>query len=169
MQKLIIIRGAAASGKSTIAQNLRDFKKRIIWLKVDSFKSIFAEDASNALEYVHGSAISTLKYLLSQGFSVIMEGIFQNPEYITQSVETAKQKGVPFKVYELECSRNALQTRDKERPLVKQGWRKPLGDKVIARLHKSVEKKPWKGAEKLNIEKMSLEECIEKLNKELIN
>jgi predicted kinase len=167
MQKLIILRGAGGSGKSTIAQSLRNFKKKVVWLKVDGFKGFFAEDASNALEYVHGSAISTLKYLLSQGFSVIMEGIFRDPKYITQSVEIAKQKSVLFKVYELECSLNTLQTRDKERPLVKQGWRKPLGDKVIARLHKNVEENPWKGANKLNTEKMSLKECIEKLNKEL--
>lgn len=167
MQKLIILRGAAASGKSTIAQSLRNYKKKIVWLKVDGFKDIFAKDASNALEYVHGSAISTLNYLLSQGFSVVMEGIFQDPKFITQSVETAKQKGVPFKVYELECSRNALQTRDKERPLVKQGWRKPLGNKVIARLHKKVKDNPWEGAEKLDTEQLSLENCVELLKKEL--
>ena len=167
MQKLIILRGAPASGKSTIAQSFRNFKKKIVWLKVDGFKTIFAEDASNALEYVHGSAISTLEYLLSQGFSVVMEGIFRNPEYITQSVEIAKQKSIPFRVYELECSLNTLQTRDKERPLVKQGWRKPIGDKVIAHLYKKVKKNPWEGTEKLDTEKLSLEECVELLKKEL--
>ncbi len=98
---------------------------------------------------------------------MVMEGIFQNPKYITQSVEIAKQKGIPFKVYELECSPDTLQERDKERPLVKKGWRKPLGDKVIAHLHKSVIENPWKGAEKLNTEKLSIKECVELLKKEL--
>lgn len=167
MQKLIIIRGAAASGKSTIAQKLRNYKKKIVWLKVDAFKGFFAEDASEAMEYVHGSAIATLEYLLSQGFSVVMEGIFRNPDYITQSVKVAKKMGIPFKVYELECSRDTLKERDRERPLVKQGWRKPLGDKVITRLHDRVKESPWGGAEKLDTEKLSLDECVEKIRDEL--
>lgn len=76
MQKLIIIRGAPASGKSTIAKKLRDFKKKIVWLKVDNFKDFFSEDGTLGLEYANEAAVVTLKYLLNQGFSVIMEGIF---------------------------------------------------------------------------------------------
>jgi len=42
-----------------------------------------------------------------------------------------------------------------------------LGDEVIARLYEVVKDNPYSGAEKLNTEKLSLEECVEKLRGEL--
>lgn len=169
MQKLIILRGAPSSGKSTIAKKLRNFEKKIVWLKVDTFKVFFAEDASNALHFVNESAINTLEYLFEQGFSVAMEGIFQDPKYITLATEVARQKGIPFKVYELECSLKTLQLRDKNRPGVKEGCRKPLGDEVIERIYNIIKKRSWEGTVRLNTEKLSLKECLEVLKKELGN
>jgi predicted ABC-type ATPase len=92
MQKVIILRGVTASGKSTIAKSYRDFEKRIAWLKVDNFKDFFAADSTPALEYVNGSSVATLQYLLEQGFSVVMEGVFQKTDAIVKAVETC---GVP--------------------------------------------------------------------------
>ena len=170
MHKLIILRGAPSSGKSTIAKKLKNFKQRIAWLKVDNFKPFFADsvsDENDAVDYVNQAAISTLQYLLSQGFSVVMEGIFQNPEYISSATEVAKKKNIQFKVYELKCPLKILQYRDKNRPGVREGCRKPLGNETIANLYKVIEKRAWNGAEKLDTEKLSLEECVELLKKEL--
>lgn len=66
MQKLIIIRGAPASGKSTIAKSLRDFQKKIAWLKVDNFKDFFSEDGTLGLEYANEAAIVTLEFLVKK-------------------------------------------------------------------------------------------------------
>jgi len=60
--KLLILRGAPASGKSSIAKKLRNFTKKIVWLKVDNFKAFFAEDSSLALDYVNEAALKTLEY-----------------------------------------------------------------------------------------------------------
>ena len=169
MQKLIILRGAPSSGKSTIAKSLRNIKEKIAWLKVDNFKVFFADDASCALNYVHKSSIATLEYLLSQGFSVIMEGIFQDPKYITLATQAAKRRNIPFKVFELECSLETLQKRDKSRIGIKEGCRKPLGSKVITHLYNVIIENPWNKVVKLNTESMTLEECINILKKEFRN
>jgi len=167
MQKLIILRGTPSSGKSTIAKKLRDFEQKIAWLKVDNFKDFFDEDASSALQYVNELAIATLKYLFDQGFSVIMEGVFQDQKYITLATEVAKKKDIQYKVYELECSLKTLLKRDRNRAGVKEGYRKPLGNEVIIHLFNILKENSWEGAEKLNTEQLSLEECVEVVKKEL--
>ena len=170
MSKLIILRGAPSSGKSSIAKSLRSLKNKIAWLKVDNFKDFFAKDVTEqdqAIDYVNQAAINTLQHLLHQGFSVVMEGIFQNPKHITLATEMAKQNNLPFKIYELECSLKVLQARDRVREGIKEGCRKPLGDEVIARLNQVIVDNPVIGAERLNTETLSLEECVEKLTQEL--
>lgn len=165
IQILIILRGAPSSGKSTIAKNLRDYEKKIAWLKVDNFKPFFAESTDLILDDVNNSAIVILNYLLDQKFSIVMEGVFQNPFYIQKAVEVAKQKNISFCVYELVCSLETLQKRDKTRPGIKEGCRKPLGDFVISNLSNIIEKNPFKEAIKLDTEKTSLDECIKLIKK----
>lgn len=161
MQKLIVLRGAPSSGKSTIAKRFRNFQEKVVWLKVDSFKDFFSEDASIALDYVNVTAVATLDYLLNQGFSVVMEGVFQNPQYIKQATELAKKRNIPYRVFQLTCSLETLQMRDKQRPGIKEGCREPLGDTVIANLYNVIENNPYKEAIELDTEKNNIEKCIE--------
>jgi len=42
-QVLIVLRGAPASGKSTISKRLRDSDNKIVWLKTDNLKSFFPD------------------------------------------------------------------------------------------------------------------------------
>lgn len=164
-QVLIILRGAPSSGKSTIAKNLRDYEKKIAWLKVDNFKSFFAESSDLILDDVNKSAIAVLNYLLDKKFSIIMEGVFQNPTYIQEAINLAKQKNIPSVVYELKCSIETLQERDKIRPGVKQGCKKPLGNFVINNLSGIIKKNPFKNALQLNTEDFSLTKCIDVIKK----
>lgn len=164
-QILIILRGAPASGKSTIAKKLRDYDKKIVWLKVDNFKPFFSDNTDLIVDDVNKIAINSLSYILDQGFSVIMEGIFQNPKYIQQAIDLAKQKNIPVYIYQLECSLKTLQERDKTREGVKEGCRKVLGDDVIERLYKVIENNPCKEAIKLDTEKTSLDECVKLIKK----
>ena len=164
-QILIILRGAPASGKSTIAKKLRDYDKRIVWLKVDNFKPFFSDNTDIIVDDVNKTAINSLSYLLDQGFSVIMEGIFQNPQYIQNAIDIAKQKNIPSFAYQLGCSLRTLQERDKTREGVKEGCRKLLGDEVIKRLYEVIENNPFKDIVKLDTEKALIDECISLIQK----
>lgn len=159
-QVLVILRGAPSSGKSTLAKKLRDYDKKIVWLKVDNFKPFFSDNTDIIVDDVNKTAINSLSYLLDQGFSVIMEGIFQNPKYIQQAVDLAVQKNIPVFVYQLECPLKTLQERDKTREGIKEGCRKPLGDDVIERLFNIIENNSFKNIVKLNTEQKSFDECL---------
>ena len=164
-QTLIIIRGAPSSGKSTIAKSLRNYEKKIVWLKVDNFKLFFSESSDNIIDDVNKIALDSLDYLLEYKFSVIMEGVFQNPRYIQEAIALAKQRNITAFVYKLECSIETLQARDKTREGIKEGCRKPLGDNVIERLYNIIENNPYDESLKLNTENESVNECMKRINK----
>lgn len=164
-QRLIILRGAPASGKSTIAKKIRNFEEKMVWLKVDAFKDFFAVDADPALDFVNGAANATLAYLLDNGFSVVAEGVFQKIEYIDSLVNTAKSENIPYKVFELEVSLKTLKQRDRVREGVPQGLRPSLGDGVMGRIYGIIKDNPHPQAIKMDAENYSIEECIEIINK----
>jgi len=168
-QFLIVLRGVPASGKTTIAKQFRNFDKKIAWLKVDNFKDFFAEDSSTALDYVNGSAIATLGYLFNQGFSVVMDGVFQETNAIDEALVLAKEKNIKVIVYQIKCSLLTLRERDRTRPGVKEGCRKPLGDDVIAGIYQKLEINPYPNAEILDTEYLSLKECVEKITNDIGN
>jgi chloramphenicol 3-O-phosphotransferase len=166
-QFLVILRGTPASGKTTIARSMRDFEKKIAWLKVDNFKDFFAEDSSIALEYVNGSAIATMNYLFNEGFSVVMDGVFQDTTTIADAVKVAKEKDIKYIVYEIQVSLEELLRRDKTRAGVKEGFRKPLEDKLIAKVYQTLKENPFPEAQPLDTEQMPVEECIKKIYNDL--
>ena len=160
-QVLVILRGAPASGKTTIGENLRDFDKKIAWFKTDNIKPFFSDFEDRTLDAVMGTALTTLNHLLDEGYSVIYDGIFKNPAYAQRAIEMGKSKNIPAVVYQLTCSLKTLQERDKTRKGIKEGCRKPLGDEIIESLFNKVENNPIEEAIKLNTEEKSLEECLE--------
>lgn len=164
-QFLVVLRGVPASGKTTISKELRSFEKNIAWLKVDNFKEFFAEDSSSALEYVNGSAVATLNYLFENGFSIVMDGVFQETNAIDDAIKIANARNIKAIVYQIKCSLQTLQNRDRERPGVSKGCRKPLGDDVIAKIYQKLEESFYAGAIPLDTDKLSLEECIEIIRK----
>lgn len=166
-QFLIIFRGAPASGKTTIAKELRNFDEKVAWLKVDNFKEFLAEDSSVALDYVNGSAIATLVYLFNQGFSVVMDGVFQETNAIDQALSLAGEKNIKTIVYQIKCSLSVLQERDRTRTGVKEGCRKLLGDGVIAEIYQKQETNPYPNAKILDTEHLSFQECVEEITKDI--
>lgn len=167
-QFLVIIRGAPASGKTTIAQKLRDFNKKIIWLKVDNFKTFFSDKALfKEQKYVDGCALVTLEYLLDHGFSVAAEKIFYYPFIIPSMIKAAKKRNIQVKVFQIKCSLPVLQERDRGRPGIKEGCRKPLGDKVIKKIYTQLEKTFYPGAIVLDTEQLSIDECVQKIKESL--
>lgn len=165
-QLLIVIRGAPASGKTTLGQNLRNEKEKIVWLKTDNFKPFFSESGEFS-EVISQTALASLSYLLDHGYSVIYEGIFQNPEFAQAAVKLARTKNIPVVAYQLVCSLEILQQRDKARPGIKEGCRKPLGDETIKNIFNTIENAPISGAVKLDTGKLSINECLEIIKKNL--
>jgi predicted kinase len=166
MQSLIIIRGVTASGKSTIAKQYRNFAKKTIWLKVDSFKDFFDILDPEVLVFVHGASYTSLDYFFKEGFSVVMDGVFQNPDYVQQAVDIAKKHEIPYKVFQTKVSLQTLQERDRVREGVPEGCRKPLGDEEIAKIYKVIEDNPVIDAIPLDTEKLSVDECIDFINQQ---
>ena len=164
-QKLVILRGAPASGKTTICKNIRDIDKNIVWLSVDGIKPIFSEYKNETLEQSNKASLVMLDYLLSEGYSVIYDGIFKIPEHLRQAEEVARKKNIPLVVYQLEASLKTLQEREKVRDGVRHGLWQPLGDDLVAGLYQKVQDNPIEEAIKLDTENMSLEECLEVIRK----
>jgi chloramphenicol 3-O-phosphotransferase len=160
-QKLVILRGPAASGKTTICEKIRDFDKKIAWLSVDKMKPIFSDFEDRTLEESNKAALAELKYLLDEGYSVIFDGIFKNVNRVYEAIQIARDKNIPVMVYQLRCSLETLKGRDKVRPGVKEGYRKPLGDVVIQSIHKTNLENTIEGAIELNTEEKSLDDCLE--------
>lgn len=164
-QKLVILRGAPASGKTTICKNIRDINKNIVWLSVDGIKPIFSEYKNETLEQANKASLVMLDYLLSEGYSVIYDGIFKIPEHLRQAEEVAKKRNILFVVYQLESSLKTLQEREKVRDGVRHGLWKPLGDELVAGLYQKVQENPIQEAILLNTEKQSLDECLKIVRK----
>jgi len=168
-QFLVILRGTPASGKSTLAKKFRDFSKKIAWLKVDNYKDFFSEDGSVALEYVNGASVATLKYLLGQGFSVVMEGVFQDTKAIDQALLFAKEKNVKTIIYQLKCSLSTLRERDKERPGIKEGVRKPMDEHALEEIFQKLSQNVYPSVQVLDTENQTLDQCLQKINIDLEN
>ncbi|HVZ58250.1 MAG TPA: zeta toxin family protein [Patescibacteria group bacterium] len=160
-QKLVILRGAPASGKTTICKNVRDINKNIVWLSVDGIKPIFSEYKNETLEQANKASLVMLDYLLSQGYSVIYDGIFKIPDHLYQAEEIAKKRGIPFVVYQLDASLKTLQEREKVRDGVKHGLWQPLGDELVAGLCQKIQDNPIEEAIMLDTENKSLDECLD--------
>ena len=132
-------------------------------VKIDNFKEFFAEDSSVALNYVNGSAIATLEYLFKQGFSVVMDGVFQETNAIDDALSLAKERNINAIVYQIKCSLSVLRERDQTRPGVKEGCRKPLGDDVLETIYQKLETTIYPNARDLDTEHLSPEECVKKI------
>jgi predicted kinase len=160
-QFLAIVRGAPASGKTTIAKKFRSFDKKVVWLKVDNFKDFFTGEASlKEQRYVDECALASLEYLLKEGFSVIMEKIFFDPFIIPKSIEVAEKHKVNVKVFQIRCPLETLLERDKNRPGVKEGCRKPLGTELITKLYNQLERTYYPDAIEIDTGSLSLDESV---------
>lgn len=161
VQKLVILRGSSCSGKTTIAEKIRDYDKKIAWLSVDTIKPIFSDFKDATLDEAHRTVSVVLKDLLERNFSVIVDGIFKKPEHLDDLLRTTKEKNIPAVIYQLDCSLETLKNRDRNRDGVKHGLWAPLGDELIESLYNSVQENPIEGAIYINTEAMTFVECIE--------
>lgn len=162
-QTLVILRGAPASGKTTLGERLRSKENNVVWLKIDNLKPFFSEDWGDSLDEVNKLALVMINQLLSDGFSVVFDGIFKNPTHALDAKKLAESKNVPCVIYQLECSLETLQKREDERSA--QFQRDHFGKDTIQRLYEKVINNPIEGSIPLNTETQSIDECLEIIKK----
>lgn len=162
-QALVILRGAPASGKSTLSERLRSKQNKVVWLKLDNLKPFFSEDWGDSLDEVNNIALVIIDRLLSDGFSVVFDGIFKNPNHAMEGVRLAQNKNIPVAIYQLTCSLATLQKREDDRS--KKFQRDHFGKDMIERLYYKVLNNPIEGAIILNTETLSIEDCLQILRK----
>jgi tRNA uridine 5-carbamoylmethylation protein Kti12 len=80
--KLIILRGNSASGKSTVAKQLRDSSSRKIAIVEQDYlrRFILKEKETEGTDNI-GLIYQTVIYALSRGYDVILDGILYFPRY----------------------------------------------------------------------------------------
>jgi len=161
-QFLVVLRGAPASGKTTIAKRLRNFDKKIIWLKVDNFKDFFGEDTEQQLLYAYKTALPVLEYLFENGFSVVIDGIFRDVhlDILKQAIDEAKKREISNNVFQLDCPLQTLLDRDKIRVEETHGLRKPFEKTTLIKIYENLKNNPIPNAEIMDTHSNSLEECV---------
>lgn len=167
-QKLVILRGAPCSGKTTIAEKLRDYDKRIAWVSIDKIKPTFSDFEDRTLDEAQKTALVILQDLLGRDFSVVIDGIFKKSEHIQGILQIAQQKNISITTYQLTCSLETLKERDKSRDGVKHGLYAPMGDTLIESLYNTVQENPIEGAIEIDTEKNSVEEIVGTIRKSII-
>lgn len=159
-QFLIILRGIPASGKSTIAKKIRNFDAKIAWLKVDNFKDFFGEGSQGQLDAANDAALATLKHLLDNSYSVVMEGVFQDADNISRAVEIGKDAFVTCKVFELQTSLDEAKKRDVDRVFKSAGARKAMKHEDFERINRTLLDTSYHGAIQVDTEQNNTEQCI---------
>lgn len=82
MPLLIILRGPAGIGKSTIASQLKEKIRNAVHLDIDSFKHIISlKSSSERSKIAHNVGTTFTKELLENNFNVIAEEIFRADYY----------------------------------------------------------------------------------------
>lgn len=157
-QALVILRGAPASGKTTLGERLRSKELKVVWLKLDNLKPFFSEDWGDSLDEVNTVALTIIDRLLTDGFSVVFDGIFKNPVHAVEAIKLAQSKNVPAVVYQLKCSLETLQKREDERS--QKFKRDHFGKDMIERLYRKVQDNHIEEAIMLDTETLSIDECL---------
>lgn len=159
-QKLLLFRGSAGTGKSVVAEKLRDIGKDKIWLQVDALKHFFPHHPQKDRPLLYETAKDLAEFFLSKGFSVIVDGTFQKTEWVDWFVGLAKKHKINWKVFEFTASVEDVIKRDRERPGVKQGWRKPISKRDLKGGIEFFRKNPYPGATQINTSEKSVEEVV---------
>ncbi len=127
-QVLILIRGPAGVGKSTISKALKRKKEGLVHLDVDSFKHLISKESSKTrTEIAHEVGSLFLQKLLEKGYSVVIEELFREKEYKEILKKVKKFKILVLKVF-LKAPKKVLYLRDANRG-------KNKGKAVISKLH----------------------------------
>lgn len=159
-QSLIVLRGAPGTGKSTVAEKLRDIGKDKTWLHIDWLGHFFPRSLHQTHSLHYQTAKHFAEVFLSMGYSVIVDGMFEETEWVDWFIDLAKERKIGCRVFEFTASVKDILARDKKHLGVKQGWRNPIQKKDLEVRLKWFQRHPYPKATQINSSERSLEEIV---------
>ena len=163
---LLLIDGPMGSGKTTVAKILHGRLKRTAYLGLDRVKSIISDFKRNPFdnEISRNVELAMTKEYLKQGINVIVEQ-GMTLRHIKAFKKIAKKYNANLFIYQLDAPKKLLTERVFERAKLK-GKFKPSKARV-ERNYKIHLKNKDKGAVVFDTEKLSLQQIIKHILKEL--
>lgn len=119
MKQLIIIRGNSGSGKSAVAERLReelDGKVAIVGLDTLRRTILMEKDNLENTDII-GLIEQTVKYCLDKDYSVIIEGILSKPKYKETLMSLVDSVDCPSHIYYIDVSLEETLKRHKTKPI----------------------------------------------------
>jgi len=166
MNKIIIIHGAMASGKSTITSKLNEILKDYIfvdkaYIKDTMLKKVKIQNPKLAKEISREAIFLITKRLMEKKKNIILQETRKESVEAALSKEIKKHKYKLFSFY-LDITLDASHKRDKKRR-ADQGKRKSKNVEKMFKLHAY----PSKDDIIINTEKLTIRQTINKILKEL--
>jgi len=118
-QRLIIIRGNSGSGKSAVAERLRqELDSRIAIVGLDTLRrTILKEPDKLENTDIIGLIEQTVKYCLSKGYTVIIEGILSKPKYKKILMKLVDEANCDSHIYYIDVSLEETLRRHRTKPI----------------------------------------------------
>lgn len=118
-QKLIIIRGNSASGKSAVAEKLREtLGGKVAVVGLDTLRrTVLREPDMLENTDIIGLIEQTVTYCLGNGYTVIIEGILSKPKYRDLLMKLMDTTDCPSAVFYIDVSIEETITRHKTKPI----------------------------------------------------
>jgi len=118
-QKLIIIRGNSGSGKSAVAERLREeLDGKVAVVGLDTLRRTILRE-SDQLENtdIIGLIEQTVTYSLAKGYTVIIEGILSKPKYKELLMKLVDEVDCDSHIYYIDVSLEETLKRHKTKPI----------------------------------------------------
>lgn len=162
-QVLVVLRGGVATGKTTVAEKLRDEVESVAWVQVDKLKSSFPGHPQNESTELHEAGLLLTEYFIKKGISVIVDSIFKEIVWIDQYRRLAEKHNLNLFVFELFVDPKMGLERDWQRPGVVKGWREPVKGKHIRGSIETITEKPYPGAARIDTTDLTVSEVVERI------
>ena len=118
-QKLIIIRGNSGSGKSTVAEKLREaLGGKVAIVGLDTLRrTILREPDQLENTDIIGLIEQTVTYSLDKGYTVVIEGILSKPKYRSLLIKLMETTSCKSTVFYIDVSIEETIERHKTKPI----------------------------------------------------
>jgi len=132
MKRLILIRGPAGVGKSTVGIMLKDKLKDAIVIDIDYLCHVIGGRVrQKRFKYIgHEVALSIIKEFTKEGDDIILEALFIDQADIDHVKKTFKELKYKTVIFTLDAKLSTLIENDRKRPY------KSLGKELITKIYK---------------------------------